>query len=151
MTGREIRAGKPVKRSVAVAIFRDGRVLAVLRPDEPGEELPGVWGLPAASRQGDESAEECARRLGREKLGLSLTLGERLAGGRQKRPSYTLEMELYGATVTGAPRLPRRRTNSAGVTYYTDWRWAHPAALKPAAERGSLCARLLLRRLSSRE
>ena len=60
-------------------------MLAVLRPDEPGEELPGVWGLPAVTLRTDESPEEGLGRLGREKLGIELPRLRRLAEGEQSR------------------------------------------------------------------
>ena len=56
-----------VRRAVAAAVRRDdGLILVVLRPDEPGEELPGVWGLPAVTLRDGESPEDGVRRLGRE-------------------------------------------------------------------------------------
>lgn len=55
------------RHAVAAAVRRDdGLILAVLRPDEPGEELPGVWGLPAVTLRDGESPEDGVRRLGRE-------------------------------------------------------------------------------------
>lgn len=133
--------------AVAVAVFR-GRerrqVLAVRRPDEPGEELPGVWGLPAATVGPEESPEEAVRRLGRQKLGLELEPVAVLAEGQQDRGGGTLSMLLYEARARGLPPRLRRPRDPTGVTYYTDWKWAEPGELLPAAQRGSLCSRLFL-------
>jgi len=143
---------KPIdlRRAVAAVVRRDdGLVLAVRRPDEPGEELPGVWGLPAATLREGESPEEGLRRLGREKLGVELTPLRPLAQGEQQRPfggtrkDYTLHMTVYGASLASEPKLPAR-TAGAAVTLYDALDWLPADALREAAEKGSLCCRLLL-------
>lgn len=140
------KISKPIKISTAVVILRGKDVLVVLRPDEPGEELPNIWGLPAASKRGQESHEERIRRIGREKLGVSLTVGVRLERGRQERSEYILDMELYGAWTSETPNLDGL-TDPTGATLYADWRWADPESLSTAAENGSLCAELYLEHL----
>ena len=133
-----------VRRAVAAAVRRDDRlVLAVLRPDEPGEELPGLWGLPAVTLRAGESPEEGLRRLGREKLGAELTPLRPLADGEQQREGYTLGMTVYEASISGEPRLPRRPPDASGTLYEAiDWRPA--PAFREAADRGSLCCQLFL-------
>lgn len=155
---------KPLKRSVAVAIFppegrEPPRVLAVLRP--PDDELPDVWGLPAASLREEESWEEAVRRTGREKLYVDLRVGRELERGEADRPAYTLRMRLYAGEIeAGQPDVgpavePAVEADvegdkgglGAGTTRYVDWAWAPPERLREASERGSLCSRLLLRHL----
>ena len=141
-----------LRHAVAAAVRRDdGLVLAVLRPDELGEELAGVWGLPAATLRAAESPEEGLRRLGREKLGVELTPLRPLADGEQRRAGYTLRMTLYEASISGEPRpvgrspgdLPQRTPGASGTLYEAiDWRPV--PAFREAAERGSLCCRLFL-------
>ena len=133
-----------LRHAVAAAVRRDdGLVLAVLRPDEPGEELPGVWGLPAVTLRTDESPEEGLGRLGREKLGIDLTPLRPLAEGEQRRADYTLGMTLYEASISGEPDLPQRTPDASGTLYEAiDWR--PTPAFREAAERGSLCCRLFL-------
>lgn len=133
-----------VRRAMAAAVRRDdGLVLAVLRPDEPGEELPGVWGLPALTLRAGESPEEGLRRLGREKLGAELMPLRPLAKGEQRRAGYTLGMTVYEASISGEPHLPRRTPDASGTLYEAiDWRPA--SAFREAADRGSLCCQLLL-------
>ena len=138
------------KRAVGAAVRgEDGLVLAVRRPDEPGEELPGVWGLPAVTLREGESPEDGVRRLGREKLGVDLTPLESLAEGEQRRTSghgrkdYTLHMTVYEASMTGEPRLPPR-TGDTTATLYDAIEWLEASALQPAAEAGSLCCELFL-------
>jgi 8-oxo-dGTP diphosphatase len=134
-----------VKRSVSLAITdprQPGALLLVQRPDDD-EDLPGVWGLPAASLGEGESWEAAAGRAGREKLGVELRLGGVLQHGTLQRAGYMLDMRLYAADIAaGEPHVPQAMP---GVTQYQAWHWGAPAALQPAAERGSLCSQLYLR------
>jgi ADP-ribose pyrophosphatase YjhB (NUDIX family) len=137
-------AEKPVHRAVSAACRRvDGMVLAVKRPDEPGEELPGVWGLPAIRLLYGESAEDGVRRLGPAKLGIELTPIHPLAEGTQGRDEYTLHMTVFEATPGTEPALPHRQPG-ADMTLYDEADWLPPEALNEAAERGSLCCKLFL-------
>ena len=120
----------------------DGRVLAVRRPDEPGEELPGVWGLPATTLREDETEEEGIARIGREKLGGELKAGQVLGLGERDRDGYTLRMTVREATITGTPRLPPK--GSAGGTLYDALDWLPADSFRAAAERGSLCCAVFL-------
>ncbi|MCH8900969.1 MAG: NUDIX hydrolase [Chloroflexi bacterium] len=134
---------REVRRAVAAAVRRDdGLVLAVLRPDDPGEELPGVWGLPAVTLRDGESPEDGVRRLGREKLGVELTPLRSTAEGEQRREGYTLRMMVYEASMAGAPSLPPR--SASGGTRYVAIDWLPAASFREAAEAGSLCCRLFL-------
>ncbi len=141
---------RAVKRSVALLIYPPGersRFLVVRRPQRPEEELPGVWGLPAATLRPGEDEAEAARRAARQKLGTEVRLLGVRARGTQDRPGYRLEMALFEAELADPhPRLPEPPPH-AEVTYYTDWRWADAAVLVDAAQRGSLCARLALEAL----
>ena len=132
------------KRSISLAIRshqQPGRVLLVQRPDDD-DDLPGAWGLPAASLAGDESWEDAARRAGREKLGVDLRIERLLREGELERTAYTLQMRLFEATLAaGEPHVPQAVT---GVTQYQAWKWGTAAELRPAAEAGSLCSRLFL-------
>ncbi|MBI4338189.1 MAG: NUDIX hydrolase [Chloroflexi bacterium] len=137
----------PVRSAVALVVRQPGRaekLLVVKRPaDDP--ELPGLWGLPAASAQRGETPEQTAQRLARDKLGASLRLVGMMAEGSQQRNGYLLKMALYLADLERREvRLAPRGGRGDSVTYYTAWRWAMPAALKKGAQRGSLCCRLLL-------
>jgi 8-oxo-dGTP diphosphatase len=134
-----------VKRSVSLAITdprQPGALLLVQRPDDDAD-LPGVWGLPAASLGEGESWEAAAGRAGREKLGVELTVHGVLQRGTLQRASYTLDMRLFAAGIdAGEPHVPQA---TAGVTQYQGWCWGAPASLQPAADRGSLCSELYLR------
>ncbi|MGQ0562960.1 MAG: NUDIX domain-containing protein [Gemmatimonadota bacterium] len=132
---------KPGTLLVSVAIRHDGQVLIVQRPGDD-EDLPNLWGLPAASLRADEDWHEAVRRAGREKLGVELKVGRELTRGALERSGYTLEMRLYEASIeAGVPVVPQPDTS---VTQYQAWKWGSGADLKPAAARGSLCCRLFL-------
>lgn len=136
---------KSVKHSVAVLIEdlqrEEGLILAVKRPsDDP--ELPGIWGLPAATLRAGESWGDAVRRVGSEKLGVDLEPSEELHEGTQERPGYLLHMKLYGGRIRhGRPRL---RRSGDRVTQYTDWKWVQPNELEDGALHGSLCCKLVL-------
>jgi 8-oxo-dGTP diphosphatase len=131
-----------VKRSVSLAIRdADGGLLLVQRPPDD-EELPGAWGLPAATLQHGESCEAAVERAARDKLGIDVRPGRVLGRGEQERAGYRLEMRLYEATLLGGePHVPQP---VPGVTQYSGWRWGLDDDVRPAAERGSLCSRLML-------
>lgn len=49
-----------------------GRLLTLLRDDDPGISFPGYWDLPGGGREGQESAEDCILRETHEEFGLML-------------------------------------------------------------------------------
>ena len=98
----------PVKHSVAVMIFNGDKVLSVRRPDDD-DELPGVWGLPAGILRPSETINDLIGRIGRDKLGVDLTLVCKVASGRQMRRLYLLQMELWEASMAGRPFSLRLR------------------------------------------
>lgn len=135
---------KPTKRAVSFAVHRGGgreRVLAVLRPEDD-DELPGHWGLPAASLREGEGWEDAVLRTGPEKLGVELGVGPQMNEGRAERDGRALRMRLYDARITeGRPEVPQP---AGGVTQYDEWEWAPPERLEEAAAAGSLCSALYL-------
>ena len=120
----------PVKRSVAVLVRNGDTILSTRRPDDD-DELPGVWGLPAGSYRGLETLEELIRRLGHDKLGVSLKPKHKLGAGIQTRERYILEMDLWEAEMFGVPDHP-------------SWQWATAEILETGKLQGSLCCRLAL-------
>ena len=140
-------ASSDVRRAVAAVVRRDdGLVLAVRRPDEPGEELPGLWGLPAVTLHEEESAEDGVRRIGREKLAVKLTPLRALAEGEQQRASYALHMTVYEASMAGEPSAVGgpSRTPATTCTQYDAVDWLPAESFRAAADAGSLCCRLFL-------
>ena len=131
----------PVKHSVAVMIFNGDKVLSVRRPDDD-EELPGVWGLPAGTLRPSETIKDLIGRIGRDKLGVDLTLVRKVASGRQMRRLYLLQMELWEASMAGSPFSLRLRPTGLALRGHPNWRWAAIDSLRPGAEAGSLCCTL---------
>jgi 8-oxo-dGTP diphosphatase len=121
----------PIKHSVAVMILNGDQVLAIRRPDDD-DDLPGIWGLPAGTCRGAETVEQVIRRIGREKLGVSLEPVHKIAFGTQDRPAYRLEMELWEASMQGTPT-------------HREWKWSSVDLLAPGANRGSLCCELAIK------
>jgi hypothetical protein len=136
---------RPEKQSVAVVIRKadePDRVLTVLRPPDD-EDLPNVWGLPAATLRPGEEWDAAIQRVGLEKLGVQLKPGAQLESGTQERRDYRLDMRLYDAQITkGTPFVPQPDN---AFTQYTKWKWGTIEDLQPAAQRGSLCCRLYLK------
>ena len=122
-----------MKRSIALVIEGADGILLVRRPDDDAD-LPGVWGLPAASLQEGESERDALLRAGRDKLGVEIEPTE-LVGEEESLRDWRARI------VEGEPRVPQ----PAGGTQYVELRWGEPAELAPAARAGSLCARALLR------
>ena len=134
------------RRAVAVVVRReDGRILAVRRPDGPGEELPGVWGLPATTVRSGETDDDAIARIGRDKLGVRLERGPVVGHGEQARDGYTLRMAVYEGALAGEPRLPERGASEG--TLYDAIDWLPAASFREAASRGSLCCAVLLERV----
>jgi 8-oxo-dGTP diphosphatase len=126
----------PPKQSISLVIEGPQGLLLVRRPEDD-EDLPGLWGLPAASLEEGESEEEAVRRAGRAKLGVEVRpvriLGE-ATGERARMRDWKVEI------VSGRPSVPQRQTG----TQYDELRWGDAAELVPAARAGSLCCRALL-------
>ena len=119
---------RPLKNSIAVVAKNANCVLAVRRSDDD-EELPGIWGLPAGTFRDGETPADLIRRIGNEKLGVSLSPVRKLAEGTQDRKGYRLEMTLWEVNMEGTPSRP-------------EWQWAEVEILKPGREKGSLCCDL---------
>jgi len=121
---------KPIKRSIAVVIRHGERLLILRRPDDD-DELPGIWGLPAGSFRDSETLDKLIERIGRDKLGVTLTPLRKLTNGVQERVGYRLEMELWEVSMEGTPEKG-------------EWQWADWNILEPGMKSGSLCCALAL-------
>jgi ADP-ribose pyrophosphatase YjhB (NUDIX family) len=136
---------RPVRQAVSLAIHRGaghpGELLIIRRPADD-EDLPDTWGLPAASLREDESWTDAVRRAARDKLGVEVEPRAVLNEGSLTRAAYTLHMRLYEAVIVrGRPAVPQR---DPSVTQYQAWRWGVAGELRPGADAGSLCCRLLV-------
>ena len=97
--------------AVSAVIWEDDsrvRVLAVRRPEEAGESFAGMWGLPAVTVGEGETPEDAVRRLGQQKLGMTLEVGEEITRGSEEREDGELTMVLLEATaMEDEPKLVR--------------------------------------------
>ena len=118
---------------MSLVIERPEGLLLVRRPDDD-EDLPGAWGLPAATLADGESQEDAVRRAGRDKLGVEVR-PLRALGEDGFMTGWEAEL------VFGEPAVPQPGPH----TQYAELRWGDPSELVPAARRGSLCSRVLLR------
>ncbi len=136
---------KPHKYSVALVIENDsGEVLAIQRPADDEDDLTS-WGLPAASKiSPDETWEYAAMRVGKEKLGVDIDLGELIGEREAERKTYFLTLRDYRARiVSGAPDV--NQTSTHGGSVYRDWKWVSDFDLFiQTARKGSLCTQLFL-------
>jgi ADP-ribose pyrophosphatase YjhB (NUDIX family) len=135
---------QPLKESVAVVVRdRDGRFLVTRRPDDPDDELAGLWGLPAATRRPGEDERSAALRIGPLKLGVTLAVGAKLGEMTDDRGRYLIRLAEYAATIAaGHPSVPQPDDS---VTQYVACRFTdEPAVLRQAARQGSLCAQIFL-------
>lgn len=136
---------KPVKCSVAAVVRSAGHAgafLAVQRPPDD-DRLPDVWGLPAVTLQPGELPEAAVRRLGIEKLGVPLRATRFVGIRAADRHDYLLIlMDLEAEVLSGEPNVLAAESDA---TVYVDQRWTTDATLLvEAAQRGSVCSRILL-------
>ena len=134
---------KQTKHAIAFVIWNADRenILAVQRPSTD-EDLPDIWELPVGSLRVGEPFEACVGRSGREKLGVEVRIVGLIAEGEIERPAFTLHMKAYAVEIMlGAPSVPQP---VEGITQYQRWKWAEPAMLTEAAQKGSLCSRPFL-------
>jgi 8-oxo-dGTP diphosphatase len=135
---------KQVRESVAVVIRNQaGEFLVTRRPDDPGDELAGAWGLPAVTRRGGETERAAAERIGPLKLGVTLSVGAKLGERVDDRGEYLLRLSDYDASiVAGSPSVPQPDDS---VTQYVGCQFtSDPAVLVAAARRGSVCSQIFL-------
>jgi hypothetical protein len=135
---------KPVKESVAVVIRnRAGEFLLTQRPDDPADELAGMWGFPAVTRRLGETERAAACRIGPLKLGVTLSVGARLGDQAADRGEYLLHLADYEASIVrGTPSVPQ---SDGTVTQYVACTFtSDPGLLVTAARGGSVCARIFL-------
>lgn len=139
---------KPFKEAVSLVIIdKDNNFLAVKRPDNPNDDIAGVWGLPAVVLQEGESHEEAAKRIGRQKLGIEIEVGDKIGDSTHDRKTYVLHLTDYKAKILqGIPKAPQ---NDNSVTQYTECKFLNdPQLLIPAARKGSQCTQIFLESLS---
>ena len=135
---------KPFKEAVSLVITNSvGEFLVVKRPDNPNDDIAGIWGFPAVTLHEGESSEEAAHRVGQQKLGIEIELGNKINDSTHDRGTYTLHLTDYYATVkSGNPSAPQ---NDTSVTQYESCKFTNdPTILFAAAQKGSQCTQIFL-------
>jgi 8-oxo-dGTP diphosphatase len=126
--------------SVAIVVKDAAGRLLVVKRDDDDKDLPGVWGLPAATIREGETPEQAAVRAGQDKLGVTLNIGN--FTGEDTSPTQSLR-EYEAEIVDGTPSVPQ---NDPPVSQYADLQYTNdPRILLEAARKGSLCSRIYLR------
>ena len=135
---------KPFKEAVSLVITNNqNQFLAVKRPNDPKDELAGLWGFPAVTLKEGESHQDAATRVGHQKLGVEIELGDKIGDNTHDRGTYILHLTDYQANVTrGIPKAPQSDTS---VTQYSECMYSDdPTILIPNARKGSQCTQLFL-------
>jgi len=138
---------KLLTQSVAIVVTDGvGRLLVVRRADDD-DDLPGVWGLPAASLREGETHEDAAIRAGVDKLGVGLKIVGYLGEDTMDCGDKLNHLREYSAEiVSGHPSVPQA---DHSVSQYADIKYtSDPTVLFEAARQGSLCSRIYLRKIN---
>jgi len=138
---------KPVIQSVAIVVIDSAGRLLVVRRAEDDDNLPGLWGLPAASLRDGETPEDAAIRAGADKLGVGLKILRYMGEDTIDRGHAISHLRQYSAEiVSGHPSVPQ---DDHSVSQYADLRYTgDPTVLFASARRGSLCSRIYLRNIN---
>lgn len=111
----------------AVVVDSDGRLLLVLRANDPGR---GKWSVPGGRVEPGEDDETAVRREADEETGLTVTV-DRLVGVVE-RPAPQGIYEIYDYLCTTGGGIPRAASDAADV------RWVDPAGFADLHHAGQL-------------
>lgn len=132
------------KEAAALVIYdKDGKFLVVKRADDPSDELAGVWGFPAVTLKDGETQDEAALRVGQQKLGVDVEIGNKIGESTRDRKRHVLHLTDYEARIVrGIPQVPQA---DQSVSQYQECKFTDdPSILKDAARKGSQCTQLFL-------
>ena len=102
-------SGKPRKQTktirVVAAVIQD-RDRYLITQRQKKAVLPGLWEFPGGKAGRDESDEQALRREVNERLCVEVEVGRRLARKTHDYEGYSVDLNLYSATVvSGSPRV----------------------------------------------
>jgi 8-oxo-dGTP diphosphatase len=104
----------PHIRLVAAVIEREGRYLITQR--RPQAVLPGLWEFPGGKVESGESDEQALMRELQERVGVDVTVKNRMAQRTHRYEGYSVDLTLYQAQI-----LPGQEPRPLRVA---DFRWA---------------------------
>ena len=100
-------------RVVAAVIERDGKYLITQR--RATAVLAGLWEFPGGKVEPGETDEAALRREVQERLGVNVSVRDRIASRRHDYEGYSVDLNLYQAD--------RRRTRNRRSLRVADFRW----------------------------
>lgn len=115
----------------AVVVGSDGRLLLVLRANEPGR---GRWSVPGGRVEDGEDDETAVRREADEETGLTVTVDRLVGVVERPAPAGTYEIYDYLCTTSGG--TARAGSDAADV------RWVDPVEFADLHYAGQLVDRL---------
>lgn len=126
---------KLVRHAISVVIINAEGMVLFSKRSANKKSYPLAWSLPSHFVVDNELPRETVRRIGKEKLGVDLEIGELINEGASDRGDFTLFMHDYLAvTITGEPRIVSDD--------YVELKWANPLdQLKSVTTMGD-CLRL---------
>jgi 8-oxo-dGTP diphosphatase len=101
----------------AAIIEQDGRIFIAKR--RPGKHMGGKWEFPGGKIEPGETPEESLARELREELAVDAQVGEFLCRCSYDGDGVSLELLVYRARISGAPRLLEHQ----------EMRWVRPEDL----------------------
>jgi 8-oxo-dGTP diphosphatase len=104
-----------------VAVIRRGDACLLVQRADP-DLMKGLWEFPGGFLQAGEQPAEALARLGRDRLGVALRAGERIADLRQSITYRRVRVGAYAAILSEP--LPRRAGRNG-----TKRRWVRPSDL----------------------
>src|SRR3989344_7131669 len=104
---------KPYKEAVSIIVKKaNGDFLVVKRPNDPNDDLAGVWGFPAVTLHDDEVEVDGINRAAKDKLGIEVGVIKRLGESTHDRPKHTLRLTDYEVfVIKGIPEVPQSDTS----------------------------------------
>ncbi|MCK6474729.1 MAG: A/G-specific adenine glycosylase [Planctomycetes bacterium] len=117
---RAPKKARPHKDVAAALVTRaDGRVLIAQRPERG--LLASLWEFPGGTRAGRESIGACCERTIRERLGLRVDVGKRVASVEHGFSHFTITLHAFACRARGGTAKPAPATGKEGA--YQDCRW----------------------------
>jgi 8-oxo-dGTP diphosphatase len=118
-------------RVVAAVIEREGRYLITQR--RPSAVLPGLWEFPGGKVEAGETDQEALKREVRERVGVEVVVGDRMARRAHEYDGYSVELTLYQGSLP-----PGQEPKSLRVA---DHRWVESGEFEkypfPAADQAT--------------
>lgn len=133
---------KSTRHAISIVIQNENdEILFALRSANKSS-YPLAWSLPSHYVSENESPKDTVKRIGKNKLGIELEIGELLNEGKSDRGDFILFMHDYSATITnGEPNIVSND--------YVELIWAEPHSQLNSMKVMGDCCRLYKEYLGS--